>query len=128
LNVWFEKGQRLGEHIRMHYPTLDSLGFAVTELQKVLPVKRAELRRVAGKPDGRSRFVLRLVADLSQPMTNCVERMLEGVLTAYRCRPEESRVVQGILEITVVQETAAGRGTDAEEGFGETDVMDPKVA
>lgn len=115
LRVWYEKGQRLGEHLRMFYANPDELATAIEELRTVLPLQRVEFRRGASAEDRRSRVVVRLVADLSQQLSECAERFVVGVLFSYSFRPEESRITQGIIEITAVHESGSPETARAPE-------------
>lgn len=125
LRTWYEKGVRMGEHMRMLYTNPDELATAVEELRGALSAQRIELRRGTSREDGRARLVVRIVADLSQPLTECVERFVVGLLFSYSYRPEESRITQGILEITAVRETGPTESTRSSEGNPEGSTNPP---
>ncbi len=118
--TWQDKGVRMGEHMRLLYTNPDELATAVEELRGVLSVQRIELRRGTSGEDGRMRLVLRVVADLSQPLTECVEQFVVGFLGSYSYRREESRITQGILEITSVREPGTTEPTRASEPAADT--------
>ena len=107
LSRWFENGQRLGERLRIVLPRLDDLATAVQEFQGVLPAQRLEVRRVPADEWGRDRLAVRIVSDHSQTLTDCLERLVAGVLSCYAFRAEESHAGPGILEVTAIQEVPA---------------------
>lgn len=125
LRTWHEKGVRMGEHMRLLYANPDELATAVEELRGALSLQRIELRRGTSGEDGRTRLILRIVADLSQPLTECVEQYMVGLLASYSYRSEEKRTTQGILEITAVREPGTTEPARASEPAADT-TADPE--
>jgi hypothetical protein len=98
LNEWYEEGKRIGSYLRMYAEDFKDLVSNVDDLQAFLPVKRVEIQ-TKERENGSSVVVRVIGAGLSQESTNCAERFLFGLLSAYPLRITGSAVSEGMIEV-----------------------------
>ncbi len=103
LNEWYEEGKRIGSYLRMYAEDFKQLVSNVDDLQAFLPVKRVEIQ-TKERENGSSVVVRVIGAGLSQESTNCAERFLLGLLSAYSLRITGSVVSEGMIEVRAEEE------------------------
>jgi hypothetical protein len=101
LKIWFDEGKRLGTYLQLSAAKITDLSLEVRALQKMLPVKRIDIKTIGEKED-ESRLVVRAVgAGLSIESTQCAEKFLEGIISSYSLRVVSSKISEGIIELEV---------------------------
>jgi hypothetical protein len=108
LKEWFDEGKRVGSYLHMYAPDFQQLVSRVGELEGFLPVKRVEIEKK--EEQGRLTFSIRVIgAGFSHESTSCTEQFLLGILGAYPYKITESRVTDGMIEITAGEESRLDR-------------------
>jgi hypothetical protein len=103
LKSWFDEGKRVGAYLQMYAEDFQQLIARVDELDGLLPVKRLEFERREG--DRGVNIIVRIVgAGFSVESTSCTEQFLLGLLSAYSYRVANSRVSEGMIEVTAEAE------------------------
>jgi hypothetical protein len=103
LKEWFDEGKRVGSYLHMYAHEFQELIPRVDELQGLLPVKRVEIERK--DVDGRMSVMVRVIgAGFSLESTSCTEQFVMGILSAFPYKILNSRVFEGMIEVTAVEE------------------------
>jgi hypothetical protein len=107
LSEWFEEGKRVGSYLHMYAPDFQLLASRVDELEGLLPVKRVEIERK--DEQGRGIISVRVIgAGFSRESTNCTQQFVLGVLDSYPYKVVDSRVSDGMIEISAEEERKPG--------------------
>jgi hypothetical protein len=72
----------------------------VEELQGFLPVKRVEFQR----KDDLTTLIRIIGAGFSRESTTCTEQFLLGILSAYPYKVINSKISEGMIEVTAMEE------------------------
>ena len=103
LKIWTQEGARIGNYLQMGYPEISQLSQAAVEFQGLLPLKRIEVRSVAG--GDRARMDVRAIGvGLSEESTACAEQFIRGIVGSYGWSVKKGRVSEGILELEISKE------------------------
>ena len=103
LKEWFDEGKRVGSYLHMYAQEFQELIPRVDELQGLLPVKRVEIERK--EADGRVSVMVRVIgAGFSLESTSCTEQFVMGILSAFPYKILNSRVFEGMIEVTAIEE------------------------
>jgi len=95
-------GRNYGVFLSMNYPKREDLVTLVGQLQPATPSRVSELKTVRGEGDDDLSYVFRYVSALSMELTECMERYLRGMFSAYSLKAIESKIGIGIIEIKLV--------------------------
>jgi hypothetical protein len=99
MKEWFDEGKRVGSYLHMYAQDFQQLISRVDELEGFLPVKRVEFERK--DEQGRVIVLVRVIgAGFSRESTSCTEQFLLGILSAYSYKMTDSRVSEGMIEVT----------------------------
>jgi hypothetical protein len=103
LELCQQYGRNYGVFLSMNYPKKEDLVKLVGQMQPAGPSRIAELKVV---PDsgGRTEYSFRYVSSLSAELTQCMERYLTGMFSAFSLRTISSKIGVGIIELKLVPE------------------------
>ncbi len=101
LKAWHDAGSKMGLYFQLHYPLTEDLYLAIQDLQDVIPLRRFELKQT--QEGGQTRFIVTLVSGYSQEFIACLEQLIRGLIEAYPLMTVNSRIAEGIVELTAIQ-------------------------
>ncbi len=104
LNAMFDEGVNIGSYLKLRFPDFQNLIPILFDLQAFLPVKRVEFERISPITDKMIISIRILGAGPSPESTECAEQFLKGLLSQYPYRITDTRVTEGIIEVTVTNE------------------------
>ena len=99
LDLCLQYGRNYGVFLSINYPKREDLVRLVQVMQPASPSRISELKVVENKGDERSQYVFRFVASLSMELTECMEKYLRGMFSAYSLDTIESKLGVGIIEL-----------------------------
>jgi hypothetical protein len=103
LRLCIQYGRNYGVFLSMNYPKREDLVKLVGQLQPATPSRVSELKVVSG--DGEEiEYIFRYVSSLSMELTECMERYLRGMFSAYLLKAVECKIGVGLIELRLVPE------------------------
>ncbi len=100
--TWSDQGARLGSYLKMSALEPEELMKMIDEFQvliPLLPIRKIEFRKTGVDSEGK--YVVRAVgAGHSKEIAYCAEQFIRGVLSAYSLRVTDSRISEGIIEVS----------------------------
>ncbi|MDG6929270.1 MAG: hypothetical protein JRN39_00655 [Nitrososphaerota archaeon] len=109
LKAWYEEGAKLGTYLQLYQPKFEELADLAREVKALLPMKKVEVIRGLDTGDSIEFSIKAIGAGLSPASTNCAERFVHGILSAYSMKIGSSRASEGIIEIKAAQPKAQPR-------------------
>ena len=91
-------GHNYGVFLSINYPKKEDLVNLVAQMQPATPSRVSELKVVRGE-GGETAYVFRYVSTLSSQLTECMEKYLRGMFSAYSLKTVESKLGMGIIEL-----------------------------
>ncbi|HZW58183.1 MAG TPA: hypothetical protein VFF30_17980 [Nitrososphaerales archaeon] len=104
LELCLQYGKNYGIFLSMNYPKREDLVRLVSVLQPATPSRVSELKVVQNSEDDTAEFVFRYVSALSLELTECMEKYLRGMFSAYSLKTVDSKVGVGIIELRMIPE------------------------
>ncbi len=103
LELCFQYGRNYGIFLSINYPKREDLVRLTELLQPATPSRVSELKVVQNKEEN-TEYVFRYVSALSMELTECMERYLRGMFSAYSLKTTDSKIGVGIIELRLTSE------------------------
>ena len=104
LELCLQYGRNYGIFLSMNYPRREDLVRLVGLLQPATPSRVSELKVVNSEQSDKPEFIFRYVSALSRELTECMEKYLRGMFSAYSLKTIDSKIGVGIIELKMTRE------------------------